>query len=246
VIGIFDNGSVDGTSAFCASLPEVYGVEWRVERSDVDRGCAYGTNMACKLVSDCEYSIHLESDFIHLSEAETGIGKLWLNEAIELMDSGECDYLYLRRMRYAKEMMMHWWSQWMPKVTESRGSFLRCPEFWWSNNPHLRRNSALYECGTLPLNEGVDGVKGTVGWSKPELLAKKPPNTWIHQWGMFTHEGRDNEFTVNLGCGIGDFGMSLCKYGFYESVGGEWCRFCDFTKGFEDLHEHEQRYRRGV
>jgi hypothetical protein len=181
----------------------------------------------------------LESDFSHLSEDESGVGKLWLREAVEFMETGACDYLYLRRMRSEREMMMHWWSQWMPRVNDEVGSFLSCPSFWWSNNPALRRVQALYDCGTLPLRVEIDGLKGQAGWSQPELCALRPTKPWIYRWGMFVHERQAGEFARQAQCAR--FG-SECKYGFHypDSL---FCSLCDVEKKFTDLRDHELRYR---
>jgi hypothetical protein len=244
-IGIFDNGSVDNTKDFVRSLDKVYGIEIEYERSEIDLGCAVGTNRALGMVRDCEYGLHLESDFIHMNEIETGIDRMWLHRAIEFMDDGDCDYLYLRRMRNEREMMVHWWSQWMDKVVEERGEYLSCPGFWWSNNPALRRVKALYDCGTLPLNEGLDGKKGEAGWSMPELKAGRPSKAWIHRWGMFSHERLLGlEFPEMRGCGkFGPYGTSSCKYGFYMNTGNSFCLCCDERLGYEEMGEHERRYR---
>jgi hypothetical protein len=248
VIGVFSNGSTDDTEEWLNNLPEVYGVEWRVEISDHDRGCAQGTNASIGMVSDCELQIHLESDFELMSESESGMDKMWLHRAVELLNSGDCDYLYLRRMRDFNESSMHWWSQWMPKVTEERGEFLKCPGFWWSNNPVLFRTKALNSAGVLPLDPQKDGPKGSPGWSQPELQTARPPNTWLHRWGVFVHERKPGELLEGKGCGRhGPFGTSGCKYGFwYPNKNSTFCRSCDWSKSFKDLQEHESRRRSGV
>lgn len=244
VFGIQDNGSTDDTYAFLASLPKAYGVTWRVERSAVDLGCAAGTNLATEMIRDCEFALHLESDFIHITEAESGVGRMWLHEAVEFMASGECDYLYLRRMRNEQEMLLHWWSQWMPQITREKDAYLQCPGFWWSNNPALRRVQALYDSKTLPLDVAKDGGKGQPGWSQPELRAPRPTKPWIHKWGMFKHESLTVEFPERIGCGkFGPFGTSTCKYGFYKTGKDRFCETCHPAKGFHDMREHEKRFR---
>jgi glycosyltransferase involved in cell wall biosynthesis len=247
-IGICDNGSTDGTNAFVSSLPDIYGVKWFCIQVEEDMGCSIGTNLACELTRDCKYTIHLESDFIHIHPDESGLDKMWLHRAVEFMDSGECDYLYLRRMRDQNEMMMHFWSQWMPQVTEKRGEYLKCPPFWFSQNPHLRNNEALYSAGTLPMPEFDNDNKDNMDvWNKAEMSSAKPPNTWIHQWGMFVHE-RDfvgTEYQNIRGCGnFPQIGRSTCKYGFYVDGKERFCQHCDLSKGMEDMPEHEARYRK--
>ncbi len=64
VIGVYSNGSTDDTVDFLGDLPETYGVEWRTVDSATDGGCAKGTNASIALVSDCEYQIHLESNYV--------------------------------------------------------------------------------------------------------------------------------------------------------------------------------------
>jgi len=247
IVGIYSNGSTDDTVDWLDNLPRgIYGVEWRLDVSTTDRGCAYGTNRSMELLEDCELQIHLESDFEHLTPEESGEDKMWLHRAVEHMNAGDCDYLYLRRMRDHREAQMHWWSQWMPQVTEARDDYLKCPGFWWSNNPVLFRTAALEAAGTLPLDGSKDGVKGTPGWSQPELQAARPPNAWIHRWGLFVHERQAGETFDRHGCGrYGRFGQSGCKYGFWYSDGETFCRSCDHSAGFEDLPHHEDRARKG-
>ena len=245
VISIYDNGSTDDTAKWLGELPEMYGVEWRVYISGLDKGCAYGTNYSINMLVDCELQIHLESDFEHLHASESGVDRMWLHRALELMDSGECDYLYLRRMRDHRESQMHWWSQWMPQVQDTRDEYLRCPSFWWSNNPVLFRTKALQDAGVLPLDESKDGPKGTPGWSQPELQTARPPNPWLHRWGVFIHERQSESFTES-GCGeYGPYGHSGCKYGFWYQEGESFCLSCDHSRGFGDMPEHEKRARAG-
>jgi len=245
VIGIYDNGSQDDTDEWIKGLSILntpYGIELRHVRSDSDEGCAEGTNATAQLIGDCEYAIHLESDFRHLTPQESGFDKMWLHRCIDWMDKGKCDYLYLRRMMNPEEMMAHWWSQWMGKITEYDGEYMNCPEFWWSNNPHIRRTKALLDSKTLPLDVSKDGVKGTDGWSQPELQAPSPPNTWIHKWGMFVHE-RSQSFDGDYGCGYSQMGCSSCKYGFYIKEGEHFCNTCDRSKDWTDMASHERRLR---
>ena len=182
IIGILDNGSTDDTWSFISEkLKDTYGVQYIIQRSEVDMGCAWGTNASCELVRHCEYSIHLESDFDHLSPDESGEDRLWLRRSVEFMQDVDGHFMYLRRMTGETEMIVHWWSQWMNQIAEQRGLYLSCPNFWWSNNPALCNNQALYANGTLPLNVRLDGNKGTSGWSQPELKAKAPGRAWIHK-----------------------------------------------------------------
>jgi glycosyltransferase involved in cell wall biosynthesis len=242
VIGIVDNGSTDETREWMSQLLPVYGVEWRTRSFDKDEGCAKGTNFSISMVDDCEFQLHLESDFELLSREESGVDSMWLHRAVDLLDSGDCDYLYLRRMRDESEARMHWWSQWMPKVDMERGEFLRCPTFWWSNNPTLFRVSALRRDKVLPLDESKDGPKGTAGWSQPELQTARPPNAWLHRWGVFVHEMQPGETFETGGCGHhGPFGQSGCKYGFWKVPYDAWCSYCDQNKDFRDMVAHDLR-----
>jgi glycosyltransferase involved in cell wall biosynthesis len=250
LIGIHDNGSTDDTPQYIQNLPNIYGVKWMAVRSDEDVGCSIGTNIACELTRECKYSIHLESDFIHIHPDESGYDKMWLHRAIEFMESGECDYLYLRRMRDQNEMMMHFWSQWMPKITEQKESYLKCPDFWFSQNPHLRNNDVIYSAGTLPMPEFQNDNKQNMNvWNKSEMSCVKPPNPWIHKWGMFVHErdSVDIEYHKIRGCGkFEQIGRSTCKYGFYVDGKEKFCQSCDLSKGIEDMPSHEDRYRKSL
>ena len=251
VIGVYDNGSTDDTWQWLSEAPPMYGVTIRTKRAEKDLGCAVGTNESIQMVSDCEYVIHLESDFEHIQPELSGEDKLWLHRAVDFMDTHICDYLYLRRMVDERDIFNHWWSQWMEKIdkTINLGVYLRCPGFWWSNNPTLFRTKALYDCGTLPLVVAKDGAKGTPGWSKPELEAPRPPNTWIHKWGLFIHEKPLCENNLVLkGCGfIGDCNRLYknpftCKYGFFKDGTDAFCKCCDRGRDIRDMDAHARRF----
>lgn len=250
-IFVFDNGSTDDTWDWLTTkelgyMTSCYGVKFHVEHSDVDLGCAAGTNRAIQMTNDCEYGLHIESDFELLKPEESGEDRLWLRRAVEFMEQEGANYLYLRRITGEYEMMQHWWSQWMKKITSKKGSYLYCPDFWWTNNPALRKNKALYENGTLPLDVAKDGAKGTDGWSQPELCAKAPGKAWIHQWGVFVHE-KSQQSISGYGCGLSSgFGKSTCKYGFLNQRWSEFCSTCDKRLGFSDMAEHEKRFRKAV
>lgn len=251
IFGIYDNGSTDDTLEWLSEWvpakdnPWKYGVTFRVQHSDKDLGCAAGTNAACELVRDCEFAIHLESDFELLSPEESGEDRLWLRRAAEFMQSVNGNYLYLRRMTGEREMLAHWWSQWMLKIVDQKGPYLSCPEFWWSNNPALRRNKALYDNGTLPLDAGKDGPKGTPGWSQPELSAKAPGRAWLHQWGVFVHDRpAQGDIFGKRSCSIR--GGKSCKYGFFKdgAVSDKFCEVCLGDQGdFRDMSEHKARFK---
>lgn len=245
VISVCDNGSSDGTYEWLYSRKNNYGIEWRIYSKSVDQGCAFGTNTSIEMVQDCEYQIHLESDFEHLPQSLTGEDKFWLHRVVDFMKSGECDYMYLRRMVSERDIFLHWWSQWMNKIDRSVGNYLHCPEFWWSNNPTIFKNKALYDCGTFPLDVTQDGPKGSSQWSKPELNTKKPTKAWIHKWGLFVHELPLNYDLVMPNnphqCGDGNSPLG-CKYGFFKGKGDAFCAVCDKSKGFEDMENHARRF----
>lgn len=251
VIGIFDNGSKDDTWKWLSEWvkakdnPWKYGVTFRIQHSDKDLGCAAGTNAACEMVRDCEFAVHLESDFEHLTPEESGEDRLWLRRAVEFMQAENGNFLYLRRMVGEKDMLLHWWSQWMPKIGEERGPYLSCPTFWWSNNPALRRNKALYDNGTLPLDTAKDGPKGSPGWSKPELTAKAPGRAWIHRWGVFVHERKLQEHLFGMRSCVSRMNGERCKYGFFKNGVDQdpFCCLCHGNETYRDMGLHEQRYK---
>jgi len=252
VFGILNNGSTDGTREWLDSWvvgnPWKYGVTFRVQHIDKDMGCAAGTNAACELVMDCEFAIHVESDFEHLSPEESGEDRLWLRRAAEFMQRVKGNYLYLRRMTGEKEMFMHWWDQWMSKIEDNKGRYLSCPNFWWSNNPALRRNKALYDGGTLPLDITKDGPKGSPGWSQPELITKAPGRAWIHQWGLFIHDRQTQPVQHPCGkCNMVD-GKTECKYGFFKNGSNDdkFCEVCMPEEGFKDMALHKARFKHHV
>jgi glycosyltransferase involved in cell wall biosynthesis len=250
VIGIFDNGSTDDTwnwlSEWVSSKdnPWQYGVTFRVQHSDTDLGCAAGTNAACELVGDCEFAIHIESDFEHLSPEESGEDRLWLRHAVEFMQGVNGNFMYLRRMIGERDIFLHWWDQWMVRIIGQQGKYLSCPDFWWSNNPALRRNKALYDGGTLPLDMSKDGPKGSVGWSKPELETKAPGRAWIHQWGLFIHD-RATQITPWHKGVCSNMGGKECKYGFFKNgdITDKFCEVCLPDESFRDMAAHKARFK---
>ena len=245
VIGIFDNGSTDGTWDYMQSLTSSYGIEWRIEHSDVDLGLSMGVNRSMDLVREFDYAIHLESDWHHLPESESGVDKMWLHRALTWMEKGKCDFLYLRRMVDEREMRMHWWSQWFDKVVDEDEDYLSIPTFWWSNNPALRRNEALYQAGILPHLEIANENKQSPDWTKSELGAGIPPQPWIHRWGIFIHERPTHgDYASKTGCGRYDVpGISTCKYGFFKDGTDRFCQGCDQIIGYEDMPVHDARTR---
>jgi hypothetical protein len=252
IIGITDNGSTDATKEWLGGLSENgylgYGIQLRHQSFETDQGCAAGTNASCELVMDCEFSLHIESDFAMVPPSVSGEDRLWLNRSVDFLQEVGGDFLYLRRMTDEFEMQMHWWSQWMGRIDQENGKYLRCPKFWWSNNPALFRTEALYRNGTLPLDVRMDGPKGTEGWSRPELSAKAPGNAWIHRWGLFIHEMHKRtclgmDLNAN-GCGRfgSGCGVSSCKYGFLKDWTGVFCQECN-TDDYRGMAEHDRRYR---
>ena len=243
VIAVFNNGSTDGTHEWCLEhMRGGYGIKWVYDCAENDLGCAAGTNRAAALVKDCEYVLHLESDFRHIPAVLTGCNQMWMHQTLEFMESGRCEYLYLRRMMNERDIAQHWWAQWADKITTEEGCFLECPGFWWSNNPHLRLNQSVYAAGCLPLNEGLDGPKGTPGWSQPELKAPRPTKTWIHKWGLFVHDAPQDNELAKSSCPLPDG----CKYGFFKKGPSRdmFCQACDLTKDFREMKAHHDRFRK--
>lgn len=190
-IGIFCNGVDSETDSFVEDFISKNGhIDLRYDGSQKDKGCAFGTNRSMEMVKDCKYQLHLESDFQIVFEQEPQ--RRWLLDAIELLDKG-FNYVYLRRMRDDKEATLHWWHQWYNKMTPYNDQFVSCPGFWWSNNPAIFNYEKLKELAILPLDESLDGPKGTPQWSQPELQAGRIEKSLVHRWGVFLHEYDENE-----------------------------------------------------
>jgi len=250
-IGIFDNGSTDDTYKYISGLPKDLGVEWRVERSNEDLGCGIGVNRAGDLVGEAEYTLFLEKDWTHLRPEQSGVPTTWLGDFLDFMDEEECDYIYLRKFRSEIEMRQHGWARTLGMINLDKGPFSRVTPMDYSNNPHLRRNSAMIESGVLPLPEIRDDEgnpaehKGKPLWGQAEIRAPKPPNAWIHRWGIFIHEANPDVVMPQFGCGkYGPFGISSCKYGFVQYRGGAdpWCLVCEGDDPFNCLAHHDLRY----
>jgi glycosyltransferase involved in cell wall biosynthesis len=249
VFGIFDNGSTDGTPTYINSLINTEGVTFRKMRSEADMGCGVGVNRANDLVKEFEYTIFLESDWTLLEERESGWNKEWLDECLDFMKTGKCDYLYLRRFPNVFESRFHDYQHVMAHSGHQEGRFLYITKFMYSNNPHIRRTKVLYDQGILPLREFIDanglGIekKGNPTWSQAEHSAKQPEKLWFTMWGMFGHETTVTPKEIRqVGCDkYGPFGCSTCKYGFTEFNAG-FCALCDFSKDWHDLKNHTDRF----
>lgn len=252
VISIFDNGSTDDTPEYCRyRLPVMQDVGFRYVRSEKDLGCGAGVNRAIQLVKEFQFHLFLECDWTCLHESESGCSPDWMDECLDFMKTGKCDYLYLRRFRNDAEAAFHHWPFVMANSGHTDGKFLHTEKFMFSNNPSLRRTQKLFDCGTLPLQEFFNAQgegtekKGNAEWGQAEHMAKMPPNFYIHKWGMFVHESTPTPIgqLKPVGCekyGDGK-GVSTCKYGFTE-FRHDWCPLCDFNKEHHDLLAHQQRY----
>jgi len=242
VVAIYDNASTDGTAIYIDRLKESreLGVEWRSGRAVVDQGVSVGINRAMAMVADCEWAIHVESDFELIDPDASGHGRDWLEKAVEWAEGAGCDYLYLRRILDEREVMAHWWWRWPGRIAPSAEPFQMLPGFWWSNNPALRRNPALAAAGVLPLPERPRESKDRPYWSKSEMEAVRPPNAAIMPHGVFAHEWSEPRL---LGCDRFErHGMSTCKYGFFQDPGSMWCRVCDPMAPWNCLAEHYDAY----
>jgi hypothetical protein len=254
ILAVFDNGSTDdtwkwlgGMSHHADSFDELEQVEWRVRRSDEDLGVSVGTNKAMAMVADCEWAIHIESDFELLPPEISGHGMDWLDRAIEWMELNGRDYLYLRRIIDEKETAAHWWWRWPGRIADSDEPFQRMPGFWWSNNPHLRRNRALYSAGVIPVPERPKENKDKDYWSKSEEETKAPPNAAITRFGLFVHDPGSRDPSIKTGCGRFDkHGAITCKYGFFQDPESKWCRACDPLAPWTCIAEHFEGWRRIV
>ena len=252
VIGIYDNGSTDSTQSYIQSLPSknYEGVTWRFGRSESDLGCGPGVNRANALVREFEYTFFLESDWTHLIEKEIGVPKTWMQECLEFMETGKCDYLYFRRFKNNTEARFHDYHAVIHLACEQQDKFLRVDKFMYSNNPHLRRTEALFQNGTLPVPEFFDaqgnGLEKKINkniWGKAEHTAPQPKNMYFYVWGMFAHESEVSPAEPKkVGCGkYGPYGCSTCKYGFLDFKHG-WCPLCDASKDYHDLYPHQMRW----
>jgi glycosyltransferase involved in cell wall biosynthesis len=239
VIAVFDNAS----SHDPMPDPEAYAVEWRYERSDTNLGVSMGTNRALAMADDCEYGIHIESDFELLPPHMSGHDRMWLHRAIEHMENTACDYLYLRRMMDQRDIKLHWWDKWASRVREEEDVYIDVPGFWWSNNPALRHTLSLKAQGVLPIPERPGEHKGKPNWGDSELKAKAPAQPWLLKWGVFIHETASHgHFMGRPGCGFcGPYGASSCKYGFFMDPDSPWCRTCDTLLDWTDMPEHKAR-----
>lgn len=252
---IFDNASTDDTWQYLNSLKSTDLITYDIKRSEINTGCGIGVNAANNMVREFEYVLFLENDWTHISEKESGASKEWLHECVDLLETNKTDYIFLRRFRHDNETRFHQWQNIFSTAGQVDGNFIEYNNFPYSNNPHIRRNNALYDAQVLPLKEFTDNNgnptehKGNKDWGRAEIETKRVLRTMLYKFGMFCHECEKSPENINI-IGCGNFercGASTCKYGFLDfransSRYGNFCDVCDKAKDFHDLKEHDNRF----
>ncbi len=259
---IFNNGSSQNVKHYLNSLNRRYeDVEFIVKHSDKNLGCGAGVNRANNLVREYKYVLFLEDDWIHLPNKIVGTKETWLKDVINFMENQkDCDFIYLRKIKSETETIRgSIWYGYHPELFErEKNGYIKLTEAEYTNNPHLRRNDALYEKEVLPLIEFFDEngcaleIKGNKEWGLAELKAKRVKNFWINSSGPFSHEDLETKKYKKIGCGkYRQKGISTCKYNYIEFTNGEhsknWCLVCNMEKNkkyiyLKDNNEHFKRH----
>jgi hypothetical protein len=228
-------------------------------------GVGGGINQLNEMVTDYEYVLFLEGDWILCPEDVSGININWVEKCIELLDiEEEIDFIFLRRYTSDYEHRQFTYGYYiLPSNIQkhfqySNFNFYEFKNKPYTNNPGIRRQKRFFEERIFPLDEFLDEngssmeIKGNELWGKAEINAEhktKNIKSVNLELGVFVH--CDNWHTQNdwisgrkviNSCNKYNVkGMSKCKYGFLINE-DKFCVHCDHSKDFTDLSAHDGRY----
>lgn len=139
-------------------------------------GLSKGMNRLHNLVKEYEYTLFLEDDWVLFP---TEYNPSWLKACYDfLIEQSSVSTLALRRYKDEHEKYQYGWTRSIPYTNFTRtnnfnyeskmkGStiltkggltFQHIPDFLFTMNPHIRKNSDYVKCGALPLIDIYDAV----------------------------------------------------------------------------------------
>jgi hypothetical protein len=258
---IFINGESEELFNVCDNLR----TKWKDKvdiipiQSNMNMGVGAGINQLNHYCKDYKYTLFLEGDWITLPNQIAGFDSDWLNRSLEMMETNGIEQLQLRKYLNDTDDRQFGFGYWIAdrNVESVTDEYVFLKEREYTNNPHIRKNSVYYDLGILPLNEFYDEngnpteLKTSTHWGQAEILAeslgKKLKSAWLKNGIMVhcDHWKYDDNFDKVLeditGCGYETNSAINCKYGF-TFPREEFCKFCDSTKDFKDLEEHNWRF----
>lgn len=258
---IFINGESESIYNVCNTLAN----KWKdtvniiTIQSNINMGVGAGINRLNHYCRDYKYTLFLEGDWITLPQQIAGFDKGWLNRSLEMMETNNIEQLQLRKYQNDTDNRQFGFAYWITdkNVESVTDEFVFLKEREYTNNPHIRKNSACYKLDIFPLKEFYDEngnpteLKTSTQWGQAEILAeasgKQLKSAWLKN-GIMVHcdhwpfdDNFDKAIEEIKGCGYETNCAINCKYGFTFPK-EEFCKFCDSTKDFTNLEEHNWRF----
>lgn len=228
-------------------------------QSNKNLGVGAGINRLNEYCQDYKYTLFLEGDWITLPKQIAGFDNEWLNDSLEMMEANGIEQIQLRKYQNDTDNRQFGFAYWISdrNVKNVTDKFVFLKEREYTNNPHIRKNSAYYKLGIFPLKEFYDEngnpteLKTSTQWGqaeiKAEALGKQLKSAWLKN-GIMVHcdhwpydDNFDKAIEEIKGCGYETNCAINCKYGFTFPKEA-FCNFCDSTKDFKDLEEHNSRF----
>lgn len=243
-------------------LNEKYPVDFSLRCLGRNYGPGIGINAINEYLKEYKYSLFLEGDWLTLDHKFTAHDKDWLINCLDLMEKENLDQIQLRKYQHDvdnRQYGMDFWVRQSNIIKEENG-LIYLKEREYTNNPHIRRNQSYYDAKIFPLDEVLDEngnpleLKGNPEWGRAEILAESKGKVLKSAWlkgGVMVHldhfrydswEDVEKDLT---GCDYDDGSLLHCKYGFMFPR-EEFCKFCDKSKDFTDLEEHNWRFERSL
>ena len=237
-------------------------IVFHIHTTDKNLGVGVGINRLNEWLKNYKYILFLEGDWIALDHKFTAHDKDWLINCLDLMEKENLDQIQLRKYQHDIDNRQYGLDFWIKpaNVIKEENGLVYLKEREYTNNPHIRRNQSYYNAGIFPLDEFLDEngnpleLKGNPEWGRAEILAESKGKILKSAWlkgGIMVHldhfpydEWEEVEKDLK-GCDYDDGSLLHCKYGFMFPR-EEFCKFCDKSKDFTDLEEHNWRFERSL
>ncbi len=194
-------------------------VQFHLKTHQTNLGLSKGQNVIADMVKEYEYVLQLEDDWYCLPEKITGLSKEWLETCLQFLEKNKhVSTLYLRKYVDEMEKFKYAWTRHVEYknhvykknfnyAKKMEGSdtrvfqeikFQHIPQFLFTFNPCIRRNTDYYKVGVFPLLELKD-----INSKRGEWLATTPED--VPMWGWceaIAMEKTRNLITYNVGSGI--------------------------------------------
>ena len=258
--GVFDSPVIDSINNLIKKWQDKVLFSFRV--GDENMGVGYGINRINEYVQDYKYCLFLEGDWITLPEEFTNQDKDWLVRSLDLMERKNLDQIQLRKYLNDVDNRQFGLGYWIVEnnVEKVEDGYVFLKEREYTNNPHIRRNKSFFDVGIFPMQEFLDEkgdpteLKSSTHWGQAEIqalpLGKQLNSAWLQGGNMvhcdhFKYDTWGEVEDKITGCDYDDGSLLHCKYKFIFPK-EEFCKFCDSTKSFTDLEEHNLRFEQSL